>query len=145
MAKDKKGKKKDKLISLLRHTWILLFLVLTMAFSGYTDNLAIESQSLMQSHIYDYVYITNMSIDSSSGASSINYSFLDHEFKANVQATTCNSYVTYNVSITNTTPYKAFITSTSIASQINGQGVATNTLSVEFINVTPNNFNFNSN
>ena len=79
-----------------------------------------------------------MSIDSSSGASSINYSYMYHDFKANVQATSCNSYVTYNVSITNTPPYKAFITSTSIASQINGSGSPANTLSVDFINVVVN-------
>ena len=137
-VKRKAEKQKDKIIKLLRHTWIMLFLLLTIAFSGYADNLGVESQALMQSHIYDYVYITNMSIKGSSGASSINYSHLDHEFKANIQAPTCNSYVTYQVNIINTTPYKAFITSTSILSQVNGQGVNTNTLSVEFIGVTPN-------
>ena len=84
MAKDKKGKKKDKLLSLLRHTWILLFLVLTMAFSGYTDNLAIESQSLMQSHIYDYVYITHAEVSDFNGGSSNNFSFLDHEIRTDV-------------------------------------------------------------
>ena len=140
MLKKKKVNKQEnvKATNLLIGLWVTLFLFVTIAFCGYTNTLDIESQATMQSHIYDYVYITNMSIKDSSNASSINYSYMDHEFKANIAATTCNSYVTYKVDIANTTPYKAFITNTAIASQINGQGVPTNTLSVDFINVVIN-------
>ena len=79
MLKKKKVNKQEnvKATNLLIGLWVTLFLFVTIAFCGYTNTLDIESQATMQSHIYDYVYITNMSIKDSSNASSINYSYMD--------------------------------------------------------------------
>ena len=118
--------------------WLLLFLFVGIAYSSLASSVRMEGTLTFQSHIYDYVYITNVRINDSSGAASVNYSFMDHELNATIQATTCNSYVTYELDIVNRSPYLAYITNTSIASQINGSGNTTNTLSVDFLDVTPN-------
>lgn len=111
---------------------VFSFMFLGIAFAGHTSLLSVNSMATFQAHIFDYVYITHVSISDSSNASSIQYSFLDHEINANVAASTCNGYVTYELDIVNQTPLKAFITSTSAKSMINGSGNATNTLDVEF-------------
>ena len=118
--------------------WAFLFVFLGVAFAGYTSTISAEGTAVFQAHLFDYVYITHVGISDSSNAASIQYSFLDHELNANISATTCNSYVTYALDIVNTTPYKAFITSNSIKSMVNGSGNATNTLSVELTDVTLN-------
>ena len=138
MNKRKIGKTKKTPIKTLIIIWLVMFSFLSIAFAGYTSTLGVESKASIQQHIYDYVYISHVSISDSSNASNIQYSFLDHELNANVSASTCNSYVTYKLDIVNTTPHRAFITSTSVSSMINGSGNATSTLDVEFLDVTPN-------
>lgn len=118
--------------------WFFLFLFLGIAFSGFTTSLAAEGMAEFQAHIYDYVYISGIRISGNSNASSVNYSFLDHEMSATVMAPTCDGYVEYKIDIVNTTPYKAFITAQGITSQINGNGNPTTTLSTEFTDVTLN-------
>ena len=118
--------------------WFFLFLFLGIAFSGFTTSLAAEGMAEFQAHIYDYVYISGIRISGNSNASSVNYSFLDHEMSATVMAPTCDGYVEYKIDIVNTTPYKAFITAQGITSQINGSGNPTTTLSAEFTDVTLN-------
>ena len=134
----KKSKMPKKFFKQFIMVWLFIFLFLGVAFSSYTGTLAAEGTAVFQAHLFDYVYITHVSISDSSGAASIQYSFLDHELNANISATTCNSYVTYALDIVNTTPYKAFITANSIKSMVNGSGNTTNTLSVELTDVTLN-------
>ena len=118
--------------------WFVLFVFLGLAFASYTGTLAAEGMATFQAHIYDYVYISNIRINGNSNASSVNYSFLDHEMSATVMASTCDGYIEYKIDIVNTTPYKAFITAQGITSQINGNGNPTTTLSAEFTDVTLN-------
>ena len=90
--------------------WFFIFLFLGMAFAGFTTSLASEGMATFQAHIFDYVYISSIRISDSSNASNLQYSFLDHEINANVAAPTCDGYVTYEMEVVNTTPYKAFFT-----------------------------------
>ncbi len=138
MARKKAKKTKRTPFSKYFVVWILMFSFLTIAYAGHTSTLRVESLASIQKHIYDYVYISHVSISDSSSASNIQYSFLDHELNANVSATTCNSYVTYALEIVNTTSARAYITSSSVSSMINGNGNNTSTIDVEFIDVTPN-------
>ena len=131
-----KNLKNNGLIKLCVTAWFIFFVFVTIGYSRFTSALGASGLATIERHIYDYVYISRSSIYGSSGASSINYSFTDHEVKASISATTCNSYVTYALEITNTTNYKAFITSASIANQVNGQGSASSSISAEFIDAT---------
>lgn len=134
MKKLKNNKSNDyKYLKLFISIWFIFFIVLGIAFSGFTSNLKAEGTALIQSHIYDYVYITKATISGNSGASSINYSFQDHEIKASISAPSCNNYVTYKLDIVNTTPYKAYITKAGLASAVNGNGNPSNSFSAEFI------------
>ena len=134
MKKLKNNKSNDyKYLQLFISIWLVFFIVLGMAFSGFTSTLKAEGTALIQAHIYDYVYITKATVSDSSGASSINYSFLDHEIKANISTPSCNNYVTYKLDIVNTTPYKAYITKAGLASAVNGNGNPSNSFSAEFI------------
>ena len=67
-------------------SWFFLFLFLGMAFAGFTTSLETEGMATFQAHIYDYVYITGIRISGNNNASSVNYSFLDHEMSATVMA-----------------------------------------------------------
>ena len=118
--------------------WVIAFLLVGYAFAGHTDTLAMEGMATIQKHIYDYVYITHVEVNGSSGGSSNNFSFLDHEIKADVSLPSCNNYVTYRTSIVNSTPYKAFITDAGLKSAFNGNGNATNSFSVEFLDTNGN-------
>ena len=136
--KNKISKFNKKYYKIFTIAYLTMFMFLGVAFAGHTSLLRVESMATFQAHIFDYVYITHVGISDSSNAASVQYSFLDHELNANVSATTCNGYVTYALDIVNQTPHKAFITSASVASMINGNGNSTNTLSVEFPDITPN-------
>ena len=125
-------------LKVLFGVWILAFILLNFAFAGHTDTLAAEGMATIQKHIYDYVYITHVEVNGSSGGSSNNFSFLDHEIKADVSLPSCNNYVTYRTSIVNSTPYKAFITDAGLKSAFNGNGNATNSFSVEFLDTNGN-------
>ena len=125
-------------LKVLFGVWILAFILLNFAFAGHTDTLAAEGMATIQKHIYDYVYITHVEVNGSSGGSSNNFSFLDHEIKADVSLPACNNYVTYRASIVNSTPYKAFITDAGLKSAFNGNGNATNSFSVEFLDTNGN-------
>ena len=138
VPKNKEPMFNKKYYKIFTFAYIAMFMFLGIAFAGHTSLLSVDSMATFQAHIFDYVYITHVSISDSSSASSIQYSFLDHELNANVAASTCNGYVTYALDIVNQTPHKAFITSTSIKSMINGSGNATNTLDVEFLDIVPN-------
>ena len=118
--------------------WVIAFLLVGYAFAGHTDTLAAEGMATIQKHIYDYVYITHVEVNGSSGGSSNNFAFLDHEIKADVSLPSCNNYVTYRTSIVNSTPYKAFITDAGLKSAFNGNGNATNSFSVEFLDTNGN-------
>ena len=118
--------------------WVIAFLLVGYAFAGHTDTLAMEGMATIQKHIYDYVYITHVEVNGSSGGSSNNFAFLDHEIKADVSLPSCNNYVTYRTSIVNSTPYKAFITDAGLKSAFNGNGNATNSFSVEFLDTNGN-------
>ena len=140
VAKDKvhKSKAEKRLPKLVVAFWLLLFIFTGLAFSTPTSSLRAEGIATYQSHIFDYVYITNARISDSSSASNVNYAFLDHELNATVMATTCNGYVTYELDIVNTTPHRAYITSTSVVSILDGSGNTSDKVDVEFIDVIPN-------
>ena len=125
-------------LKVLFGVWIIAFLLLNYAFAGHTSTLAVEGAATIQKHIYDYVYITHVEVNGSSGGSSNNFAFLDHEIKADVSLPSCNNYVTYRTSIVNSTPYKAFITDAGLKSAFNGNGNATNSFSVEFLDTNGN-------
>ena len=134
MKKLKKNKSNDyKYLQLFLSIWLVFFVVLGIAFSGFTTTLKAEGTALIQAHIYDYVYITKATVSDSSGGSSINYSFLDHEIKANISTPSCNNYVTYKLEIVNTTDARAYITKANLASAVNGNGNTSTSFSVEFI------------
>ena len=103
-----KIKSNKKYYRILFVSWLFAFLFLTVAFAGYTKTLNVESKATMQTHIYDYVYISHVSVSDSSNATNNQYSFLDHELNASVSATTCNSYVTYKIDIILTNSYLSF-------------------------------------
>lgn len=124
--------------NLIVYIWLALFLFVGIAFAGAATSLAAEGLATFQSHIYDYVYITKVRISDSSNASSVNYSFLDHELNASINAPSCNGYVTYELEIVNQTPARAYITKTNTISMINGSGNNTNTIDVEFLDVVEN-------
>ena len=115
-----------------------MFIFIGVAFAGFSRTLSVGSVAKMQSHIFDYVYITHASISESSGATNMYYSFLDHELNATVSAPTCNSYVTYALDVINTTAHRAYFTSESVVSMINGSGNNTSSLTAELTNVTLN-------
>ena len=75
-----------KFLKFFLRAWLVLFLFLGMAFAGFTTSLAAEGMATFQAHIYDYVYITGIRISGNNNASSVNYSFLDHEMSATVMA-----------------------------------------------------------
>ena len=118
--------------------WLIGFLFIGIAFSGHTSTLAFEGMATIQKHIYDYVYITHTEVSDYSGGVSNNFSFLDHEIRADVSLPSCNNYVTYRLSIVNSTPYKAFITQAGLVSAFNGNGAATSSFSVEFYDTNGN-------
>ena len=118
--------------------WILIFIVSATAFAGFTTKLTSEAEATIQKHIYDYVYIEHVSISGSSNGSNMYYSFEDHEIKPTTNISTCDGYVEYALDIVNTTPYKAFITTTQVKSMINGSGSSTNSMTVEFTDVEAN-------
>lgn len=115
-----------------------MFIFIGVAFAGFSRTLSVGSVAKMQSHIFDYVYITHASISESSGATNMYYSFLDHELNATVSAPTCNSYVTYALDVINTTAHRAYFTSENVVSMINGSGNNTSSLTAELTNVTLN-------
>lgn len=133
-----KNLKNNGLIKLCVTAWFIFFVFVTIGYSRFTSALGATGIATIERHIYDYVYISRSSIHDSSNASSINYSFTDHEVKANISATACNSYVTYELEIVNSTNYKAFITSASLANQVNGQGSSSSSISAEFIDASTN-------
>ena len=118
--------------------WLLLFIFIGIAFAGHTSALGMDGTVKYQAHIYDYVYITRARISDSSNASSINYSFLDHELNATIMAPSCNGYVTYELDILNATPAKAYITKTNVVSMMNGSGNPSSAIDVEFLDVVEN-------
>jgi len=133
-----KSKTEKRLPKIVVAFWLLLFIFTGLAFSTPTSSLRAEGIATYQSHIFDYVYITSARISGSSSASNVNYAFLDHELNATVIAQTCNGYVTYELDIVNTTPHRAYITSTSVVSILDGSGNTSNKVDVEFLDVTPN-------
>ena len=125
--------KELKAIKVLLFVYVICFFLIGIGFSGHTSTLTVEGMAKIQSHIYDYVYITHAEVSDFNGGSSNNFSFLDHEIRTDVSLPACNNYVTYKLSIVNSTPYKAFITSAGLKSAFNGSGVATSSFSVEYL------------
>ena len=118
--------------------WLFTFIFMSIGFSGHTSTLAFEGMATIQKHIYDYVYVTHAEVSDYSGGVSNNFSFLDHEIRTDVSLPSCNNYVTYRLSIVNSTPYKAFITQAGLDSAFNGNGAATSSFSVEFLDTNGN-------
>ena len=138
----KKIERKNENINILIKTiftiWIFVFTMAAMAFAGFTTHLDAEGSATIQKHIYDYVYLSHVEVSDSSGGSSLYYSFKDHELKSTNITQSCNNYVTYALTIVNTTPYKAFITNSTVKSMINGAGNNTTSETIKFTDVTLN-------
>lgn len=135
----KKINKKNKITLLMVALWLLLFLFVSYGYASFTSTLDINATALMEyTELNENFDISEMGVNSSSGASSMSLSHVGTEVKGTVYTDICGGYVIYSFTLQNKSPYLAYISNINVKSLTNSEGNPTTGFDVEMINVTPN-------